>query len=164
MKNKLSHSVCLIALVLSVSLLSASTRTIGIVEFSGSWFINLDKSQHGERAPKMMILIATGATLSIERTSARDLSFVEKVRFDEQPFFSTTTSGRRKTASAKLTADGRSFIETAIIDDGVDPDKVAFNLVEAWQLSPDGKQMSVVTDLSNAAGASSQSTAVYHKQ
>ena len=132
-------------------------------DFSGNWTVNLEKSEHGDSSPKTLRLTQTKDSLFVERTTANDLSFVEKISFDGKTFTSTTTSKRRKSGSAHWDADSASFTENAVLGDVNDQDKTAFTVLEHWQLSGDGKQLTVETTLSNPAGQSVTSKAVYDK-
>lgn len=132
--------------------------------FTGNWAINLEKSEHGESSPKAMKLTRTKDSLFIERITNDDKSFVEKLSFDGKTCITITTSGRRKTGTAKWDAPGTSFTETAVLGDVPDADKVAFSVVEHWQLSEDGKEVTVESTITAVGRGQFNMKAVYDRQ
>jgi hypothetical protein len=132
--------------------------------FSGNWKINLERSEGGKSAPKAMKMKLTKDSIFIERITSDDQTFVEKMSFDGKVNICTTTSGRRKSGSAKWDEEGKAFTENATLGEPDDPDQVAFTVVEHWQLSEDQNQVTVFTKLTNASGASGQRRDVYDRQ
>jgi hypothetical protein len=132
--------------------------------FSGNWKINLQKSEGGQSAPKAMKIKLTKDSIFIERITGDDQTFVEKMSFDGKVNICTTTSGRRKSGSAKWDEEGKAFTENATLGQPDDPEKVAFTVVEHWQLSEDQNQVTVFTKITNTSGANAQRKDVYDRQ
>jgi hypothetical protein len=132
--------------------------------FSGDWKINVDQSENAQAAPKEVKINLSKDSIFIERVTSDDQSFLEKLSFDGKLNTCTTTSGRKKSGSAKWDEEGKSFTENATLSEINDQGKTVFNVVEHWELSGDQKQLTITTTLSNASGASAQRQDVYDRQ
>ena len=133
-----------------------------IQSFAGDWKINMQNEGY-QSAPKELKIQLTGDSIFIERVTTDDQTFVEKMSFDGKPNTCTTTSGRKKTGTAKWDEEGKSFTENATLGDTGNPAAVAFTVTEHWQLSEDQTQLTIVTMLSNASGGSGERTDVYDR-
>jgi hypothetical protein len=149
-----------IAICLGANTVTAQTPT----GFSGEWMINADKTEQPEGSPKALKLIQTADTLLVTRYGTDNTSFVEKICFDGNKFVSVTTSGRSKTGTAKWEAGKQSFTENAVLGEPGNADKTAFTVVEKWTIAADGKELTVQTTLTNTAGASMTTKAIYNKR
>ena len=150
-------------MIAALSITTMSMRKI-TNDFSGTWNFDEAKSENAGSSPKTLKLTQTTDSLFIERVEASGKSFTEKISFDGKTNVCTTTSGRRKSGTAKWNQPGRDFTENATLGDRDNADKVAFTVVEHWTLSEDGTEVTVETKLSNAAGDSTTFKAVYDKQ
>lgn len=163
MKIKLAISVLLSAIVLCSFGSLGRSNGYAKPDFAGNWKINLDKSDNGEGAPVSMHVKQTGDSLIIERVTKDDQSFFERLSFDGKSCVCMTTSKRRKTGTAKWDAGEKLLTETGTLSDPKDLDKTAFNFVEKWQLSADGKELTLESTVTLADGRNFTITAVYDK-
>src|SRR5579862_5203839 len=131
--------------------------------FSGNWNINADNSENGGSAPIKMRLTQTDDSLIIERVTNDGQSFIERLSFDGKPCVCTTTSKRRKTGSAKWDAGDKSLTETGTLSDTRDLNKTAFNFIENWQLSADGRELTLESKVTLSDGRNFTIKAVYDK-
>ena len=162
MKNRMMSAAFAVITIGSAWSFTKTPRSAA--DFTGNWAINLEKSEHGESSPKAMKLTQTKDSLFIERITNDDKSFVEKISFDGKTCVTTTTSGRRKSGTAKWNNEGTSFTETAVLGDVPNADKVAFSVVEHWQLSEDGKQVTVESEITVVGKGQFAMKAVYDRQ
>src|SRR5258706_4680990 len=138
--------------------------SVNKTDFSGTWIINLDKSENGNAAPVTMKIIQSTDSLFIERITSDDQSFIEKLSFDNKINICTTTSNRKKSGSAHWNEDGNSLTETATLSDVSDPDKIAFHVTERWKISPDQKELTVESIVTATDGREFKINAVFERQ
>jgi len=131
---------------------------------TGNWRLDLAKSERAESAPPQLRLTQTVDSVVIERTTVDNQSFIEKLSFDGKTCTSTTTSKRRKSGSAHWGDANRSFTETAVLSEVGNAEKVAFSVIEHWQLSANGKELILESTLTTANGLTFSSKAVYKRQ
>ena len=163
MKKTIKNAASVITLLTIFCFFTAASQ-VKRTDFSGAWNINLDKSENGTAAPVTMKITQSTDSLIIERTTSDDKSFVEKLSFDGKTNVCTTTSNRKKSGSAHWNEDGSSFIETAVLGDMSDPDKVAFNVTEQWKISTDQKELTVESLVKAADGREFKINAVFERQ
>ena len=132
-------------------------------DFSGKWAIDATKGTNAGRTAKELHVTQTKDTVWAERVEPSGKTFVEKITTDGKSFKSITTSGSRKTGTAKWDENGKGFTETAKL--GADDDKATpgLNVSEQWSLSDDKKELTISTVISNASGQSMNIKGVYKK-
>ncbi|HLX91563.1 MAG TPA: hypothetical protein VKR32_07765 [Puia sp.] len=163
MKIRLAIGLLLIAATLSGFRYAWKYTLYAKPDFSGNWNINLDKSENGEGAPITIHVTQTGDSLIIERVTKDGQSFFERLSFDGKPCVCLTTSKRRKTGVAKWDSGDKPLTETGTLSDAQDLNKTAFNFVEHWELSTDGKELTLKSTVTISNGQSFTIKAVFDK-
>jgi hypothetical protein len=174
-------------IIMTVALFFACMSLTAQVNFSGSWNLNPEKSEFGGRggpggggpgggggAPggrmggSPMVVTQAGNNLSVERTmrgfgGGEETTIVTKYTLDGKPTENTRTSPMGDMTS-KSTATWSADKKSLTIVTTMDFDGNEMKTTETWNLSADGKSLSIESVRPGFDGGEMKSTMVYDKQ
>jgi hypothetical protein len=140
--------------------------------FTGTWVINLSKSDFGESplytAPKQLKIVQDYDNIEIERVvitaSGLDSTMHEKVSLNGKPFEMITADQRTRVYKINWSKDEQILIEEYSSSYSGNASDVEYNTTEKWALTPDGLGLILDKQVKVANGYAYAIKAVYDKK
>ncbi len=159
------------AILLGLCYLSKA-QTILKTNFSGTWVIDLAKSQFGEipayTANKQLNVLQTAETLRLERLTVNDAgadsTAKETLPLHGNSLVITGGDHRQRTITAKIPDDGNSLTIRIIVSEPDEPETVAFDSNETWTLNKADQTLVIKKTVKVTDGEDYAVRAVYNKK
>jgi len=148
-----------------VTLLVATLATYGQANFSGTWKLNVDKSQFNETpgtpaAPKLFVE-QKGEAITLQRNDRPK----ETLKIDGGESLNITEGENKTIVSMKSSDDKKGLIETKTYSyPESETAEVAAKKVRTWSLSPDKKTLTIKDHIETTQGKIFDMTLVYDRQ
>jgi len=170
MKRKLKFLVITIALLLPIALLSFKNFQ-NRADFSGTWIINIEKSEFGEAphytASKEITIKQFSNQIDVQKIgqahAGGDTTVKEKSTFDGQFTKIITADNGIKSLKAQWSQDSQSLVYFTSCT-MPNSEKEYYHQSEKFSLSPNGKSLTEVKQVEINDGSKYQIIAVYDKK
>lgn len=152
--------------ILFFVLVSATSIRAQKINVSGSWTIQISKSDFQDQSPAAMYkaldikqtadsLIVVGTRFpnpdnpaAVETISSRKPATISSYPLDGKVVHSILPDGRKMTASVHFSSDNQSLIRNSAYTLAGDLNKEDYKSEEIWTLSPDGKTLTLARTFS----------------
>lgn len=159
-------------LLLTFTICSSSVLPDNKTDFTGTWIINLSKSDFGDSplyvAPKHLKVKQYTDKIEIERVvigvSGADSTMHEQIAFGGGEMEMITADKRTRHYTINWVEDGKKMLEEYSSSYSNNPGEEEYHTTEMWQLSADGKQLTLKKKVVVSNGYEYEVTAVYEKQ
>lgn len=155
-----------------ITFICMAAAAVAIINFSGEWALNEQKSNLGEgnmgrMVAKKLKITQENATITISRTGTsrdgQETTWEEKLSFDGKEVESTAYGDAKRKSSSKWSDDGKSMTINATTLLERDGNQIEIKAVEIWKLSEDGKTITVDATSTSPRGTTTRSL-VYDKK
>jgi len=172
MRKHINYLSALILLSLAVVSFRSKAQTSGPTNFSGTWVINLDKSQFNNAphytASKQITVSQTAENLKLslvqESDAGADSIANETLPLNGSPFEIVGGDKKSRKITAQITDAGKTLTINTDVSVPNDPNTEQYNSAEAWNLAADGQTLTVKKSVKATSGFAYTITAVYQKK